>query len=496
MAWKLRILHQGAVLAIGILAFAATARAGDDTARFYGTWTTSFVVNGQRVTMTSIHNVNGYQNYFVLPTGNTDAGSGSFSAANGIWKSSAPYPNDAGAYFFMGNNTAVCTNAAGQKVVWTRQSTARPGNFNEPQPGPAPGPETAPQPTNSKSQTDDFPPSKNPAVNRGFAAMKQRDYRTAWSEFMTAAKQGDSDGQAALGGMLMNHVNPPGTGFYAQAEQWLLASARQNNDRGMDLLGQFYYQVGRNIAGGINPGHNTAPISAGERMQAEEKFRLSRQWLEKSAAMGNQYAKGDLAILLDAGVGGPADKARAAQLRAEAAAGPDKAFGEKVTADPETQAFSASWQAGHYADALRQATARANQGDAPAQALLCKAYYEGVGAPRNFATALNWCNRAVALNNADGMFILGLMYEHGAGVNQDLDKALNLFNQAAQRGQGFARMEAKGMLMQGEANRTAAEARKHMGVEETACGVAGGSMAGFECIRGGETIDPFDATQH
>src|ERR1700691_713234 len=90
---------------------APAAYASDDTARLYGTWRTSFVVNGQTVTMITVHDNNGYTNYFVTPTGNAPAGSGTFSAANGKYQTSAPPPNDAGTYHFLDDTTVVCTNA-------------------------------------------------------------------------------------------------------------------------------------------------------------------------------------------------------------------------------------------------------------------------------------------------------------------------------------------------------------------------------------------------
>jgi hypothetical protein len=57
-------------------------------------------------------------------------------------------------------------------------------------------------------------------------------------------------------------------------------------------------------------------------------------------------------------------------------------------------------------------------------------------------------------------------------------------------------MEAAGMRMQGEANRQAAEARaRGGGVEGTACAAAGGVYSPGECMKGGGTIDPFNAEQ-
>jgi hypothetical protein len=77
--------------------------------------------------------------------------------------------------------------------------------------------------------------------------------------------------------MLFNHLNPPGTGFYAQCEKWFLASANQGNVKGMDFLGQYYYATGVAIAGGINPLANHTPIPPALQQQAEGRFALARQ---------------------------------------------------------------------------------------------------------------------------------------------------------------------------------------------------------------------------
>jgi hypothetical protein len=99
----------------------AAAHAGNDTARFYGTWSASVAANGQSVTLLSLHNAQGYRNFVVAQTGNIPAGDGTFSAANGRYTSSAAKPNDSGSYRFLDSETVVCTNAAGQTVTWKRQ---------------------------------------------------------------------------------------------------------------------------------------------------------------------------------------------------------------------------------------------------------------------------------------------------------------------------------------------------------------------------------------
>ncbi len=473
-------------LLLSILVVAGAARAGDDTARFYGSWTTSFVYNNQLVTMASVHDAGGYKNYVA----NAPAGDGTFSAANGIYKTNAAKPNDAGIYHFLDDNTVICTNSAGQTVIWKRSGAApsavRPG-AQPVNPGAAPSSglqPASPQPTAAQPAALAADPSLPPETNAAIAAFNQKDYNTAWRDFMAAAQKGDAEAEAGVGAMLFAHLNPPGTGYYAQCEKWLLASANQGNAKGMDFLGQYYYASGKSIAGGINPGVNNAPIPPALQKEADGKFALARQWFERAAAKNDGYAMANLAIMLDAGVGGPRDPERAKQLRAGVAGHSDADFAKRATGDPENQAMTASWQSGHYADALKNAEDRAAKGDANAQSLLGRAYYEGVGVKQNYGTAQIWLNKAIAQNNPDAMFFLGMMYEYGRGVNQDIQKALGLFDKAAGLGQRYAQMEAKGMRMEGAA---AEQQARFAAVCRSAGGVADGPL----CLSGGMAIDPY-----
>jgi TPR repeat protein len=459
-------------LAAGLIGLAAAARAADDTARFYGTWQTSFLFNGQMITMVSVHDASGYKNY----VNNAPAGEGSYSAANGRYTAGADAPNDSGTYRFLGDNTVIATNSAGQTVTWKRIKAAQPDAAVTPPAG------TAPAAAPSAALAPD--PSLPPETNAAIAALQQKDYNTAWRDFMAAAQKGDSTAEAGLGAMLFTHSNPPGTGYYAQCEKWLLSSANQGNVKGMDLLAQYYYATGVAIAGGINPAANHAPISPVLQKQAEERFVLARQWFERSVAKNDGPAMLNLAILLDSGVGGPRDTARAAQLRSQAASLTDPNFVKRATADPEGQAMAASWQSGHYADALKSAQTQAAKGDAKAEALLGRAYYEGVGVARNYATALYWLNKAADQKNPDALFFLGLMYEWGHGVKQDLDKSQALLDKAAELGQGYAKIEAGMMREEG----AAAEQQARFAA---VCRRAGGVADGPLCMVGDGAIDPY-----
>jgi len=464
-------------LAAGLIGLTTVAHAADDTARFYGTWKTTFPYNGETVTMVSVHDASGYHNYVVLPTGNQPAGDGAFSAANGKWTATADKPNDSGTYRFTDNNTVVCTNAAGQVVTWRRDRSA------QPTPTPSPGPQPNPPPQHGTKAEFVPDPSASPAVNAAFKALTEKDYNTAWRGLMAEAQKGDANAEAGIGMMLFNHQNPPGTGYYAQCEKWLTSSANQGNVHGMYFLAMFYNEVGKNLSAGINPGVNDY-VAPAQRAEAEKKFALSRQWFQRAADKGDGPAMANLAILVDAGIGGPRDPAYAAQLRAQAAKIVDPSYKKRAIDNHTYQAMTMAWQAGHYADALQTAQEEATKGDASAQALLGKAYYEGVGKPRNYTTALYWTNLAAAQKNPDALFILGLMYEHGRGVKPDMDKAVGLFDEAADLGNRYAQMEAKGMRIQGEAD---AQAARYAGV----CRNAGGYVDDGMCVRGGMAIDPY-----
>ena len=423
------------------LAAIPVARAADDTARFYGSWTAAFPLNGQTVTLLSIHDASGYKNFVVGPT-NVSAGNGSFSAANGKYSTSAPAPNDAGTYHFLNNDTVVCTNAAGQTLTWKRSkgsdvapasTAATPAANTKSGTAPAPSPQPA-----AASAPPAYDPSLPPETNAGIAAFNRKDFNSAWTHFMAAAQAGDAEAQAGVGAMLFSHLNPPGTGYYAQCEKWLLASANQGNTKGMVFLARFYYARATAVAGPLNPDVPMSQRSNVNNPEADAYFAKARGWFERAAAKGDVYAMGNLATMLDAGLGGARDADRAAQLRARVKAGPDADFAQRATADPQHSALIGLWQAGRYADAVQAAQGPAQRGDARAQALLARAYFEGTGADRNDASALAWAQKSAAQNDADGLYYLGMIYYDGRGVSRNWKTARDLFTRSAKLGKRLA----------------------------------------------------------
>jgi TPR repeat protein len=431
---------------LGSLATIPLAHAGDDTGRFLGTWTASFPLNGQTVTILSIHDASGYKNFVVAPSGNVPAGDGSFSAANGRYATSAPTPNNAGTYHFVDNDTVICTNAAGQTLTWKRYkaSAGSPAAGIAASAGTAAGAARSAPAAQSAAQSQAAPPppaydpSLPPETNAAIAAFNRKDFNSAWTHFMAAAQAGDAEAQAGVGAMLFSHLNPPGTGYYAQCEKWLLASANQGNTKGMVFLARFYYARATAVAGPLNPDVPMSQRSNVNNPEAAAYFVKARSWFERASAKGDVYAMGNLATMLDAGIGGPRDPDRAAQLRAKVKAGPDADFAQRATTDSEHSALIGLWQAGRYADAVQAAQAPAQRGDARAQALLARAYFEGTGTDRNDASALAWAQKSAAQNDADGLYYLGMIYYDARGVPRDWKVARNLFTRSAKLGKRLA----------------------------------------------------------
>jgi TPR repeat protein len=437
----IRMLPLVALLAIASGGGTTAAHASDDTARFYGTWETAVPYNGKMHTLVSVHDAGGYHNHFRLPGGDAPAGEGEFSAANGRYTAVAPKPNDSGTYVFMGNDTVACTNSAGQTAVWQRVKATESSVAGAGVPPAAPVTPAA----RATPAAPAYDPSLPAETNAAIAAFSRGDYATAWRNFMAAAQKGDAEAEAGVGAMLFKKINPPGTGYYAQCEQWLLSSANKGNTKGMGFLAQYYYASAVSIAGGINPGINNAPIPPALRQQAEARFALARQWFERAADKGDVYAMGNLAAMLDSGIGGPRDPTRAAALRAQVKGGPDANFAHRATADPAGMALNASWQAGHYADAVKQATELANAGNPRAEALLARAYYQGKGVAVDDHAAFHWAQRAANANDPDGLYFLGQCYENSRGVARNLTKASDLYDRAIELGQLDARAARSGI---------------------------------------------------
>jgi uncharacterized protein len=81
--------------------------------------------------------------------------------------------------------------------------------------------------------------------------------------------------------------------------------------------------------------------------------------------------------------------------------------------------------------AVRRTVARAERGDAHAQAVLGFMYANGRGVPQSYDIAVDWYLRSAEQGDPDGQYLLGLMYDKGLGVNVDVVVAHMWLNLAA-----------------------------------------------------------------
>ena len=98
-----------------------------------------------------------------------------------------------------------------------------------------------------------------------------------------------------------------------------------------------------------------------------------------------------------------------------------------------------SYLKGDYEAAYREWLPLAELGDAEAQYNLGVLYDEGAGVEQDLATAVSWYQKAASQGFIDAQSNLGMMYYHGHGVERDYRAAAQWFRQAADQGDEEAR---------------------------------------------------------
>jgi uncharacterized protein len=87
---------------------------------------------------------------------------------------------------------------------------------------------------------------------------------------------------------------------------------------------------------------------------------------------------------------------------------------------------------------IRELQAKAEGGDAGAQATLGKAYLDGNGVRQSDALALKWSRKAAEQGDAAAENNLGLMYRMGEGVERDKEEAARWYHKSAKQGNARA----------------------------------------------------------
>jgi TPR repeat protein len=87
---------------------------------------------------------------------------------------------------------------------------------------------------------------------------------------------------------------------------------------------------------------------------------------------------------------------------------------------------------------LQDALAKANAGDARAQAAVGDAYFNGVGAPRDHAEARRWYEMAAKQSEVNASRRLGQMWANGDGGKKDTKRAVQIWQAAEKAGDPMA----------------------------------------------------------
>ncbi len=97
-----------------------------------------------------------------------------------------------------------------------------------------------------------------------------------------------------------------------------------------------------------------------------------------------------------------------------------------------------SYLKGDYQTAYNEWLPLAELGDAEAQYNIGVLFDEGAGVDQDLALAADWYRRAGEQGFLDAQTNLGMMYYHGQGVDHDLQEAAKWFRMAADQGDAEA----------------------------------------------------------
>ena len=218
------------------------------------------------------------------------------------------------------------------------------------------------------------------------------------------------------------------------ARQWLVKAAELGHVGTQSDLGSMFYEL--------------------------SEYEAARKWWEKAAAQGDVHAMKMLGQLYEDGRGVEKNKSTAAEWFLKAAS----------TGDREAQLNYGLFlddEMGQYAAAREWYEKAAAQGDYDAMNNLGQLYDNGRGVERNkstaaawylkgalkgnpcaqnnygaylelereqYADALKWYERAAACGNEDSMCNIGLLYDEGRGVERNIAKAREWWEQAVEQG--------------------------------------------------------------
>jgi TPR repeat protein len=231
-----------------------------------------------------------------------------------------------------------------------------------------------------------------------------KDKRAEFAWYLLAAQGGVVGGQYNVAAMYEHGEGV--TQDYAEAVAWYRKAAQQGSDSAMHRLG-LMYENGEHVP---------------------QDYAAAAQWFYGAAKQGDHVAQGKLGYLFYTGQGVTQDyhaafswfllAVQAGLLKYQYALGTMCENGQGVTKNDS--------------DAVVWYRKAADWGDVYGMDALGVHLFRGTGVFRNEAEAIQWFRKAADGGFAPAQIHLAILYENGwGGVNQDLEKAKQLFLQAA-----------------------------------------------------------------
>ena len=156
----------------------------------------------------------------------------------------------------------------------------------------------------------------------------------------------------------------------------------------------------------------------------KQNFKTAVEWYEKAAAQGNTKARVALGALYFYGTGVEKNEEKAGEWAEKAAA----------QNNPIAQTFlgAIAVQAKDYASAKQWLEQAVAQDYAPAMMSMGTLYAVGAGVPQDFAEAKRWYEKGAKQKkwNASSMLMLGRLYSEGDGVEKDEKQAMKWLEKA------------------------------------------------------------------
>jgi hypothetical protein len=247
-------------------------------------------------------------------------------------------------------------------------------------------------------------------LKEGDEAMEKEDYKTALKEFTALANKGDAQAQFNLAAIYNQGLGVDEN--LAKAFTLFLKAAEQNHARAQFIVGQMY-SIGRGVTANeqesikwlqksATQGFAQAQNELGNRLYDKKDFKESLIWYRKAAEQNNANAQYNVGYQYQQGEGVEANSNEAMQWYLKAA----------------------------------------NQGSLAGQEGLADLYVS----QKNYAEAVKWTMKLAEAGDINRIRMLGLHYEKGIGVDQNLIKAYQFYVVASDMGHDKQSSDLKAKL--------------------------------------------------